>query len=527
MFCSNCGTELPEEQTLCPACGESVETEASLDDLLADVKESFHLEESAEAAEEAPAEEETPDASEEDVVTYAAPESVEEPQKKKKAKKEKKERKKAGKAVRVLTLIFAIVLVLSAAGGFLYLANVTYAKANECLAVKDYEQAQELFARFSFFEEFNVQEQKLISQQQSYDQAALLVQQQSYKEALKGYSALGDYRDSQYLLTAEVPYLQATYLMESAASGNTEALSQHPAYEASSEDMADSAEISLYSGAAALFRELGDYQDSAKLSSYCYTRLASAYMSDGRFEEALACHAFLNETDLEESVAEYLTYCEDEALLSDLSSVIRERREAEETGEMTDLELVTMELDRLTYYTEEGLMFYDTQLKTQIADYVAGLETEASSVDEEGNCTDLITWYTGSAARGVVLEQLIETYDLLGDDAALQAEFANMSAYYQAAIIVEGAVAKQLVGTSAQSSKEDGDYLVFENTTGYKFSLSVSNEFFNEEGTSVFMHRTELIPVEKDASVKLPVLFPEDDDWTTWRTSWEYKIELS
>lgn len=524
MFCSNCGTELPEAETLCPTCGESVETDATLDDLLADVKESFHLDEPAEAAEEAPTEEEAQEVPDEDDATYAAPDSVEEPQKKKKAKKEKK---KAGKAVRVLTLIFAIVLVLAAAGGFLFLTNMTYAKANECLAVKDYEQAQELFARFPFFTEFKAQEEKLISLQQGYDQAALLVQQQSYKEALKGYSALGDYRDSQLLLTAEVPYLQATYLMESAANGNAEALSQHPAYEGYSEDAADSAEISLYSGAAALFRELGDYKDSAKLSSYCYTRLASAFMIAGRFEEALACHEFLNEADLKESVAEYLTYCEDEALLSDLSSVIRERREAEEAGEVTDLELVTMELDRLTYYTGEDLMFYDTQLKTQIADYIAGLETEASSVDEAGNCTDPITWYTGCAARGTVIEQLIETYDLLGDDPALQAEFANMSAYYQAAIIVEGAVAKQLVGTTAQSSKDDGDYLVFENTTGYSFSLSVSNEFFDEEGTSVFMHRTELIPVEKDATVKLPVLFPEDDDWSTWRTAWEFKIHLS
>ena len=57
MFCSNCGTELPEEETLCPACGEAVETNASVDDLLADVKESFQLEESVEEAEEASAEE--------------------------------------------------------------------------------------------------------------------------------------------------------------------------------------------------------------------------------------------------------------------------------------------------------------------------------------------------------------------------------------------------------------------------------------------------------------------------------------
>lgn len=517
MFCSNCGTELPEEETLCPACGEAVETNASVDDLLADVKESFQLEESVEEAEEASAEEAAEETPEEEETTYTAP--VEEPEE----KKPKKEKKKAGKAVRVLTLIFAILLVLSAAGGFLYLAYATYTTAAECLAVKDYEQAEELFSRFPFFMDSGEQAEQLASLQKAYDEAAALVQQQSYNEALKGYAALGDYRDSQQLLSVLVPYQQATYLMENAAEANDAALLQLPGYDEASTELT---EVQLYKGAAELFASTTDYEDSAKLSSFCYTRLASVYMTNSRFKEALACHEFLNAADLQESVTEYLTYCEDEALLSDLRSAILERRDAEAAKEKTDLELVTIELDRLTKYAEDGLMYYDTQLKTQIADYIAGLETEASSVDEAGNCKDVITWYTGSAARGTVIEQLIETYDLLGDDPALQAEYANMSAYYQAAIIVEGAVAKQLVGTTAQGSKEDGDYLTFENTTGYDFSLSVRNEFFTEDGTSVFLHQTEPIPVPKDATVKLPVLFPEEDGWTSWRTAWEYKIQL-
>ena len=515
MFCSNCGTELPEEESLCPACGESVETDANLDDLLADVKESFHLDAPDEEAEESveEAEEET---------TYAAPVPVEEPEGKK-AKKQKKEKKKAGKAVRVLTVIFAVLLVLAAAAGFLYLANETYNKAAECLAVKDYEQAEELFARFPFFKDSGKQAESLVSQQQAYDNASALVQQKAYNEALKGYAALGDYRDSQQLLTSLIPYQQATYLMENAEAGNAAALAQLPNADPSS---TEAVEILLYKGAAELFASLADYHDSADLAGTCYVRLASAYMVDGRFEEALACHAFLDGAYLKESVAEYLTYCEDEALLTDLASVISQRWEAEKAKEVTDLELVNMQLDQLSYYVEEDLMFYDTQLKTLVADYISGLETEASSVDAEGNCQDVITWYTGSAARCTVIEKLIETYDLLGFDPALQAEFSNKSAYYQAAIIVEGAIAKQLVGTTAQGSKEEGDYLVFENTTGYTFSLSVRNEFFSEDGESVFLHQTEPIPVPKDSTVKLPIIFPDESGWKTWKTAWEYDIEI-
>ena len=523
MFCSNCGTEFPEEEVQCPNCGEAVDTDTSLDDLLADVKEAFHLDESAEAApEEAEkAEEET---------TYAAPVPVEEmeeekPKKQKKEKKPKKEKKKAGKAVRVLTAIFAVLLVLAAAGGFLYLANETYNTAAECLAVKDYEQAEALFARFPFFKDSGEQAERLVSQQQAYDSATALVQQKAYNEALKGFAALGDYRDSQLQLNALVPYQQAAFLMANAEEGNAAALTQLPNADPASTELV---EVLLYKGAAELFASLGDYQDAAALASTCYTRLASAYMGDGRFEEALACHAFLNAADLQESVAEYLGYCEDETLLSDLADVISARRDAEEAGEVTDLELVTMQMDRLSYYVEEeNLMFYDLQLKTQIGEYIRGLETEASSVDEEGNCQDVITWYTGSAARCAVIEQLIETYDLLGFDAALQAEFSNKSAYYQAAIIVEGAVAKQLVGTSAQTGTGEGDYLTFENTTGYAFALSVRNEFFSEEGESVFLHQSEPIQVDKDATVKLPVIFPDEDGWKTWKTAWEYDIQLN
>lgn len=569
MFCPHCGVDLPEESTLCPACGDPIATEDistepaeeaapeqtdSLDSLLADVKETFHLEDDAAPAEEADAAEEAPEqtgeesqpevpASEEageEVAEETAEETAEEsPEEDTPAEETESEesvyvsqeaeeepvKKRSGKALRVLVPIFAVLLLLAAATGVFFLASETYDKAAECLAVKDYEQAQELYARFPFFKDSHEYRDLLISQQQAYDSATQLVQQDAYKEALKGYAALGDYRDSQQLLIAEVPYLQACYLKENAAAGNAAALTQLPGYDEASTEVP---EVLLYRGAAELFASLGDHQDSAALSSTCYKELATVFMTAGRFEEALACHERMAPADAELSVAEYLTYCEDEALLEDLNTVIRARRQLEEGEEdVTHLQLVNTELDVLRRYVEdEDLMYYNTQLKALIADYVTALETEASTIDEDGFYTDIITWYTGNANRFAVIEQLIETTDLLGDDPALQASFVGKSAYYQAAILVEKELAAQLVGVSAQTGEDIGDHLIFKNTTGYTFTLTVSNDFLDEDGVSVFYHQNEPVSVGVDATVRIPVLFPDNNDWESWKTAWSYKIEL-
>ena len=536
MFCPNCGVELTEETAFCPFCGSPVAPEeipadtsaeqpaeetaaapASLDDLLADVKETFHLEGSAASSEEEPTvpEAESSDTpAPEEASTYSQPAPV-----------SKKAKKKSGKAVRILVPILAVVVLLAAAAGVLFLANETYDKATECLAVQDYEQAQELYGRFPFFKDSRSREELLISQQQAYDQAAQLVQQHAYKEAQKGYSALGNYRDSQTLLMTEVPYLQAVYLMESAATGNADALTQLPAFEGAAPE--ESAEISLYSGAAALFRQLGDYQDSAANASTCYLRLASAFMAAERYEEALACQVHMNPADAEASLAEYMTYCDDGAVLDDLDKVVRMRyaQESAET-EQTDLATVTAELDVLLPYVDAELMFYDAELTDLLAAYIGGLETEISAIDAEGHRDDLVTWYTGRAARSAVVERLIASYNFLGDDPALQASFAGAGAYYEAAAVIEKTLGQQLIGVTGESSEDAGDFLVFENTTGYRFSLSLHNEFFNEDGESVFLHQTEPVSVPVDSTVRIPVLFPEDD-WSTWQTGWEFTVDLT
>lgn len=558
MFCFECGTELSENETLCSQCGTPVNTEdtpeeppveeatpaqeapvdteePALEDvaeqeqpeedttvsqdtlslLLADVKESFHLEETEalpdEDTEKTDSEE---NAEEPEESTYARPDSS-----------EKKKKKKSGKVARILVPILAVLLLAAMVGGLLFIANETYEKATECLAVKDYTQAQELFERFPFFKDNKQQAEQLVLLQQSYADAAYMVQNHAYKEALKGYAALGNYRDSQTLLATQVPYQQAVYLMDNAAAGNADALAQHPGYE---EGTTDTAEMLLYQGAITVFSTVADYEDSAALSSQCYLHLASAYMAAERFEEALACQENMLEADAAASLAEYMTYCDDEAVLADLDQAVRTRIQQENSDEeLTDLEMITAELDILSHYAEADLMFYDAELEELLFTYMDGLEQEVDTTNEEGNYSDIVAWYNARSVRYTVVERLIETYDFLGDDPALQASFAGQGAYYEAAAVLEEALAQQLLNVSAESSDDAEDFLMFENTTGYKFSLSIINEFFDEEGKSVFLHQTEPVPVSTDSSVRLTVLFPEDSDWETWKTSWEYTIELS
>ena len=104
---------MTDEAELCPDCGESVaivtpaaeppvtEDTVPLETLLADVKESFQLEETAEA-------EEAPEEVEEES-TYAAPEQEEEP--------EAPRKKKSRKVLRIVIPILAVLLLLAAAAG--------------------------------------------------------------------------------------------------------------------------------------------------------------------------------------------------------------------------------------------------------------------------------------------------------------------------------------------------------------------------------------------------------------------------
>ena len=110
------------------------------------------------------------------------------------------------------------------------------------------------------------------------------------------WAQLGDYRDSKELVNTTLPYARAAFLMTSAENADASALSQHPDYANVAETPEDPT-VMLYEGAAKLFMAMGDVEDCVAQASQCYSRIATIYMEQGLFEEALGCMKYLTEAD--------------------------------------------------------------------------------------------------------------------------------------------------------------------------------------------------------------------------------------
>lgn len=574
-FCSNCGARMvPADQTQ-----EVTEPVEALEEAAAVAQFDVPVEEETEAAEEVAEEpteeaetaEEAAEETEEDeyatdmdaeaimdeVLNGAAAAEEEEAPQAPAAVKPKKSRKKLWA---ILVPVIIVVLLAAAAGGVYFMARSNYADAVACVQAKQYDQAIALFEKFSFYGDSEEQVSELNRLQKAYDDAAALAQNNDYVSAIAVLSQLGDYRDSQVLMETTLPYARANYLMTSAASADAAAYTQHPDYQegtAVPEDL----NIALYEGAAALYLAMGDQADAATLASSCYSQIAYIYMEQGRFEEALGCQQYLNETDAAAVLAQYMTYCADADALTSLSNAVRVRaaleqalaeqqealaqeeaaEEAEaateegEAAEETDtevverityLDLVDAELEVLTQFTED-LLYYDTQLEALMTLYLEGLEKELSALDENGDCQNLADWYAGNAMRCQVIEKLIASYDFLLDNAPLQASFAGKATQFDAWSAVESALALQITGYNAQNTDAEGDFFPFENTTGYTFTLTVCNEFFTEENETVLYHETDAIEIAAGETVNIPFMMPtEEETWATRTITWKYEVAL-
>ena len=504
MKCSTCGNDLAESARFCTTCGTPNAPDAKeMDELMQEASNLIGENDKKEA----PAKQEP--------VTASNPV----PPKK----------KKGGRKVwKILIPILAVLLLAGAAFGFYMWAEDTYEKANACLAEKEYEQALELYSKFSFYKDCKEQIESLTLQQETYDNAIALLDMNEYAKALEMFRALGDYRNSQELYLARVPYQRAQYLMSSAAAGDASAVPQHPAYAdgAANENTA----IFLYEGAAEIFRSLGDHEDSLVLSSQCYLEIAYIYIEQGMFEEALGCQSFMNESDNELMLAEYMTHCADESALADLTAAVLARLEKEATfqtdAEMTHKDLVDAELAILEGYSED-LMYYDQDLKARMAAYLDALKAESACIGENGFCTDIPAWYTANAARLAVIEELIANHEFLAEEAETQASFEGLSAKFTAFAVIEKELPNQIAEDLAEKNDEYGDHYVFENTTGYTFTLSVSHSYYDEEGELVLLNETDAIEIGAGETVYISFLTPTDEDWESVQISWTYDVTIA
>ena len=598
MFCPECGKELNEAEVLCPQCGASIlptdpsqETEAAQVDLeemqisfselemieeepAAQEAEEVAETEEPEAAEEAEEEEEYVTDMDADAIVAEFLNEAAAAQEAKNAEEETAEqeeadteeeiieqeahtpkKKKSRKVLWAILIPVIIVALLAAAAGAVYfLATRNYEEATACLEAKEYDKALELYEKFSFYGDSQAHIDELNRLQRAYDDAAAQALANDYVSAIAILSQLGDYRDSQTLAQTALPYARAGYLMASAETADASALSQHPDY-VNALTTPEDPTITLYEGAAKVYMVLGDYEDSAALASKCYSNIAFIYMEQEQFEEALGCMKNLNEADAEIVLAQYMTYCADEAAVTALANSVRVRatleetleiqlKEAEEETETTEetevteeTEEIPVEEEKLTYRDlveaeqellaqfEEDLLYYDAQLKDAMAMYRKGLETELSALDEEGNIKDKATWYTGSSMRALAVETLMESIDFLSDNPQLQAAYTGKADLYNAWAVLENVIPLHLTEENISHSDESGDYYTFANTTGISFNLTVYHTFLNDAGETVLYHECESVAIGGDATVELPFLTPaEEGTWTKHVVTWVYEV---
>ena len=382
MICPVCGKELAEEMATCPVCGaflppvnpeqDSLEDiQISLDELelIAEEAEEEEIpaiavaeepseeteetveepsEETEEVAEEATEETEEEIEGEEDdfvidmdadsivaeflteaVAAQEAKTTVEEMEEDEEEapKKQKKSRKKLWA---ILIPVIIVALLAAAAGGLYLFATYNYEEAVAAQNAKEYDQALELFEKFSFYGDSQERIDELNRLQRAYNDGAAQAQAHDYVSAIAILSQLGDYRDSKELVNTTLPYARAAFLMTSAENADASALSQHPDYANVAETPEDPT-VMLYEGAAKLFMAMGDVEDCVAQASQCYSRIATIYMEQGLFEEALGCMKYLTEADAQVAMEQYMTFCADEAALTALESAVRVRATLEET----------------------------------------------------------------------------------------------------------------------------------------------------------------------------------------------------
>lgn len=588
MICPECGKELAEEKAICPECGAFLPPVAPEQDSLEDVQISLdELELIAEETEEEeiPAvvvteesteetevtEEQTEEETEEEeddfeidmdadsivaeflneaVAAQEAKAAAEENDEVEEApKKQKKPRKKLWA---ILIPVIIVALLAAAAGGVYLLATYNYEQAVAAQDAKEYDQALELFEKFSFYSDSQERIDELNRLQRAYNDGAAQAQAHDYVSAIAILSQLGDYRDSKELVNTTLPYARAAFLMTSAENADASALSQHPDYANVTETPEDPT-IMLYEGAAKLFMAMGEVEDCVAQASQCYSRIATIYMEQGLYEEALGCMKYLTEADAAAAMEQYMTYCADEAALTALENAVRVRatleetlakqlKEAEETEEteeaeeetetteqpqeekLTHRDLVEAEAELLNSFTDD-LLYYDAQLKEAVAMYRKGLETEAAALDEEGNIKDLATWYTGSALRAQAVENLMESINFLEGNPQLQNAYMGKAAMYNDYAVLENVLPLHLTEDKIQNSEEIGDYYAFENTTGIIFTLTVYHTYLDAEGKTVLYHECEPVAIGADETVELPFLAPaEGEKWEKHNVTWSYEI---
>lgn len=145
-----------------------------------------------------------------------------------------------------------------------------YDRAGALLADKEYAAAGAELEALGNYRDSQALLTRLEQQREAYDAAMALVEQQRYDEAITAFRALGDYADSAEQAAYHVTYQKALDLISEIDVGKTQLLTRILTEQVRLTDENSYPTTVGYEVAAALLESLGDYKSAPALMDRCY-----------------------------------------------------------------------------------------------------------------------------------------------------------------------------------------------------------------------------------------------------------------
>ncbi len=544
MFCTSCGSQLPDGTRFCIYCGAPQDAAPVADIPVAPVQEPASAEAfteealmnavAEELAPEAPVYEDipatqTPLAAEPiyeapaydspvsqepayEAPVYEAPVSTEIP-----PVAAPKKKKKTG--VIIAIILVAVLLIGGGVGAFLFISNRNANAYDDAMALLEEGKLEEAKAAFEELGSYEDAEE-MVEDLTAYQDALKLLDEHKYEDARKAFKALGKFHDSKTYVESGVDYHMANYLLTCADNADPAGLD---VAEIAVADNAGDDEISLhlYEAAAELFMSLDGYLDSVNKASECWLGAASVLVDWQELDTAMSYIPLLNSEDAATLQEQIESAAADSTFLADLETALIIW--LDDDGEYTVAEEVQKAYDHLAVY--EDLYFLDTDLEDQYYAFMDALEVQLSTIDSDGYVDDWVSFYEGQAAMYYVVDYLYNSYDFL-----VGSEWEDTFVGYSEELAkypgIEKSLSIQFNNVTAPWSNAGYYYAPYTNDTGHSFTLHYTLYFFmGEERKEESEELTISIPAGETVEIPLDPKTLGDNDWDGWRIDWWFTID--
>lgn len=189
---------------------------------------------------------------------------------------------------------------------------------------------------------------KALELSRSYQSAVALINSHDFEGAKEAFIALGDYRDSAQQAEKNVPYMEAVYIMESAAAEDASALTAAGISRSAAEETP--VLLLLYNAAIDRFTALDGYKDSAERIEMCKSAISDYIQAQSQ------------------------EFYDSAAALLDSGSYLRARDAFHELGDFSD----SAEMEQEALY-RKALSLYNFIGKYDIRNISAVISTETDS----------------------------------------------------------------------------------------------------------------------------------------------------